>query len=414
MRATTLLRSVLGLKDTRITGVHLGPAGVVVAVAPRARVPHCSGCYYRTRGVYDRAARRWRHLDFAGMAVTLVYEQRRVDCRRCGVRVELVPWAEPGSRFTRDFEDQAAYLAQVVDRTAASRMMRVAWKTIGEIVQRVVARLGPADRLKGLEYIGIDELSYRRHHEYITTVVDHVARKVVWAAPGKNAATVDAFFEALGPERAAQLKTVTIDMSGAYIDAVTRGAPQAQIVFDRFHVQRLAQDAVDHVRREQVRLLGGPDAAQGLKKTRWALLKNPWNMNALEEQRLAKLQRTNRPLYRAYLLKESLAAIFDRRQVNVARDKLLEWISWAGRSRLAPFKKLAGTIRRHLEGIVAFIATGLSNGPVEGLNGKIRTITRRAYGFHSAQSLISLIFLCCSGLTLHPVFKTPDLHPLHG
>src|SRR5919201_518648 len=161
MRATTLLRTVLGLKQTRVTGV----------------------------------------------------------------RFELVPWAEPGSRFTRDFEDQVAYLAQVMDQTTVCKTMRVAWTTVGEIVERVVARLGPADRLDGLEYIGIDELSYRKHHEYITTVVDHVGRKVVWAAPGKSAATVDEFFKALGPERAARLKTVTIDMSGAYIEAVTRGAP---------------------------------------------------------------------------------------------------------------------------------------------------------------------------------------------
>jgi transposase len=414
MRATTLLRTVLGLKQTRVTGVRFGPEGVQVEVAPTTRVPFCSGCMCRVRRLYDRRHREWRHLDVGGMEATLVYDQRRVDCRRCGVRVELVPWAAPGSRFTRDFEDQVAYLAQVMDQTTVCRTMRVAWTTVGEIVERVVARLGPTDRLEGLEYIGIDELSYRRHHEYITTVVDHVARKVVWAAPGKNAATVDEFFRALGPERAARIKTVTIDMSAAYIDAVTRGAPQAQIVFDRFHVQRLAQDAVDQVRREQVRLLGGTDKAKDLKKTRWPLLKNPWNMNDLEQDRLAKLQRANRPLYRAYLLKESLAAIFDRRQVNVARQKLLEWISWARRSRLAPFKKLAATVGGHLEGILAFVATGLSNGIVEGLNGKIRTITRRAYGFHSAHSLISFIFLCCSGLVLHPVFKTPDLHPLRG
>ena len=414
MRASTLLRTVLGLKQTRVTGVRFGPMGVEVGVAPTTRVPFCSGCMRRVRRLYDRRCRQWRHLDVGGMEATLVYDQRRVDCQRCGVRVELVPWAEPGSRFTRDFEDQVAYLAQVMDQTTVCKTMRVAWPTVGEIVGRVVARLGPADRLEGLEYIGIDELSYRRHHEYITTVVDHVARKVVWAAPGKSAATVDEFFKALGPERAARLKTVTIDMSGAYIEAVSRGAPQAQVVFDRFHVQRLAQDAVDQVRREQVRLLNGTDDARSLKKTRWALLKNPWNMSDLEEDRLAKLQRANRPLYRAYLLKESLAAIFDRHQVNVAREKLLEWISWARRSRLAPFKKLARTVQAHLEGILAFIATGLSNGIVEGLNGKIRTITRRAYGFHSAQSLISFIFLCCSGLVLHPVFKTPDLHPLQG
>jgi hypothetical protein len=123
------------------------------------------------------------------------------------------PGRNPGRRFTQDFEGQVIYLAQVMDRTTVCKTMRVAWTTVGGIVERVVARLGPADRLDGLAYIGIDELSYRRHHEYITTVVDHVAWKVVWAAPGKSAATVDEFFKALGPERAARIKTVT--MSGA-------------------------------------------------------------------------------------------------------------------------------------------------------------------------------------------------------
>jgi transposase len=298
-------------------------------------------------------------------------------------------------------------MAQVMDRTTVSRTLRVAWRTVGRIVERVVARLGPADRLDGLEYIGIDELSYRRHHEYITIVVDHVSGKVVWAAKGKNAATVGTFFAALGAERAAKLKGVTMDMSAAYIEAVQRGAPGAQIIFDRFHVQKLAQEAVDQVRREQVRLLTGNGDAKGLKKTRWALLKSPWNLTDGEHDKLADVQRTNRPLFRAYMLKESLATIFERRQLHVARKKLLEWCGWAARSRLRPFKRVAKTIRDHLEGVLAFIATGLSNGRIEGLNGKVRTITRRAYGFHSATSLISFIFLCCTGLVLHPVFKTP-------
>lgn len=408
MRATTLLRKLLALKQTRVAGFEFTDLGIEVDVAPMTRVPYCSACLHRARHVYDHRLRTWRHLDCAGMEVTLRYRQRRVDCRRCReVHAELVPWAESGSRFTRDFEDQAAYFAQVMDRTTVSKTLRVAWRTIGRIVERVVSRLGPADRLIGLEHIGIDELSYRRHHEYITTVVDHVGSKVVWAGEGKSAATVDGFFKDLGPDRAKKLESVTIDMSGAFIDAVERGAPQARIVFDRFHVQRMAQDAVDKVRREQVQLLAGSDDAKTLKKTRWALLKNPWNLTAVEGDKLAEVQRTNRPLYRAYLLKETLAEIFDRRQVNVAREKFIEWCAWAARSRLAPFKKLARTIRRHLEGILAFIATGLSNGKIEGLNGKIRTITRRAYGFHSPRSLISFIFLCCTGLVLHPVFKTP-------
>jgi transposase len=346
------------------------------------------------------------------MEMTLVCDLRRLDCPSCGVRVELIPWADPGSRFTRDFEDQVAYMAQVTDRTTVSTTMRIAWNTVGGIIERVIGRLGPSDRLADLFHIGIDELSYRRHHKYITVVVDHIQTKVVWAAEGKSAATVDKFFENLGSARASQLDTVTMDMSPAFIEAVTRGAPQALIVFDRFHIQRMAQDAVDKVRREQVQLLAGTDDARVLKKTRWALLKNPWNLNSIELDKIAEVQRENRPLYRAYLLKESLAEILGRKQVNVVREKLLAWISWARRSRLPPFKKFAATILRHLDGILAFIATGLTNGPIEGLNGKIRTITRRAYGFHSASSLISFIFLCCAGLVLNPVFKIPDQHPL--
>jgi transposase len=148
---------------------------------------------------------------------------------------------------------------------------------------------------------------------------------------------------------------------------------------------------------------GYPTAA--IKGTRFALQKNPWNLSDIEYVKLALVQRTNRSLYRAYLLKETLAKILDGAQVNVARDKLLEWIAWAARSRLPPFRRAARTIKKHLEGIVAYVATALSSARSEGLNGKIRTITRRSFGFHSASSLIALIKLCCGGLSLSPAHR---------
>jgi transposase len=303
-----------------------------------------------------------------------------------------------------------AYLTQRADKTTVTSLMRIAWHTIGAIVRRVAERLGPADRLDGLTHIGVDELSYRRHHEYITVVVDHTSGKVVWAHPGKNADTLKLFFAQLGAQRTAKLEAVTIDMSGAYIKAVTEASPQALLIFDRFHVQRLAHDALDQVRREQVRELKGTDQADILKGTRYALQKNPWNLSLDEKQKLSEVQRTNLPLYRGHLLKETLAAILDGRQVHVARRKLLEWIQWAAHSQLAPFQKVARTIKEHIDGIVAYIASGLNNGRVEGLNGKIRTITRRAYGFHNAGSLIGLIFLCCTGLALIPSHVLPSFH----
>lgn len=405
MRATTLLGQIFGLKKTRILGVQFDDLGLVVEVAPTTRVPYCSSCGRRVRSVRDRYEnRRWRHLDLASLRVWLRYTIRRVNCPQCGVVVELVPWAENQSWFTYEFEEQVAYLAQRTDKTTLSRLMRTSWHTIGAIIQRVIPRHRSSDPLDGLTHIGVDELSYRRHHEYVTVIVDHVRGGVVWARPGKNAETLNAFFEELGPERCAQLEAVTLDMSGAYLKAVTEASPKARVIFDRFHVQRLAHDALDEVRREQVRE-AEPEERGALKKTRFALHKNPWNLSTLEAAKVVAVQKANQPLYRAYMLKETLAAILDGRQINVARKKLLEWLSWAARSRLVPFRKLARTVRAHLEGILAYVATGLSNGRTEGLNGKIRTITRRSYGFHSAQSLIALIFLCCSGITLQPVHR---------
>lgn len=413
MQLTKVLSNILGMKHVRVVGCEFVGEGLVIDVAPTTRIARCSGCGCRVRRLYDRRlGRLWRHLDLGGMQVHLRYDLRRGDCSRCGVRTELVPWAEPDSMFTRPFEDQVAYLAQRMDKTAIAGLMRVAWNTVGSIAGRVVRRLIPQDRLAGLRVIGIDELSYRRHHKYVTIVTDHETGKVVWAREGKNAKTLDAFFAELGTERCAQLQTVTLDMSQAYIRSTQTHAPQASIVFDRFHVQKLAHDALDEVRRTLVAKHTDTEQRRVLKKTRFVLLKNPENRSSVERRKIAQIQTTNRPLYRAMLLKDSLTSILDRGQYYVARDQLSGWLAWAARSRLAPFVRVAKTIRRHLHGILAYLNTGLSNGRSEGLNGKARVITRRSYGLHSAQSLIAMLFLCCSLPALAPVRVFPKSRPL--
>jgi transposase len=341
------------------------------------------------------------------MVLWLRYAPVRVDCSRCGVRVEKVPWADHLSRFTRDFEEMVAYLAQRMDRTAVCKQLGINWRTVGTIVERMVAsRLDPS-RLDGLSVIGVDELSFRRHHNYVTVVVDHINRRVVWVGEGKSAESLRAFFEELGPARIQKLTHITMDMSGAFIAAIDEHAPQAVKVFDRFHVHRLASDAVDAVRRAEVREVAGTEKAKSLKSTRWALLKSPWNMEAREEQKLADVQKTNRRIYRAYLLKESLARCLDYRQHCRASKHMEGWIAWASRSKLKPFVKLARTVKKLKNGILAYISTRLSNGLTEGLNNKTRLITRRAYGFHSARALASMIHLCCGGILLAPPLPEP-------
>jgi transposase len=398
---------LLGLKATRVFDVSFDESGLVVDIAPTWRHPRCSQCGEPGPG-YDRDwGRRWRHLDLAGMMLHLRYDIRRVKCPTCGVKVERVPWAETSSWFTPPFEDHVGYLAQRSDKTTVSSTMRVAWDTVGAIIQRVVARHGDGSLLDGLTHIGVDELSYRRHHEYVTVVVDHVRGCVVWAHPGKNADTLKAFFDELGPKRCAKLEAVTIDMSAAYIKAVTECSPQAQIIFDRFHVQRLVQDAVDEVRRDEVRATTSDEEHDQVKQTRWSLLKSFWNLSLFDSIRLSTLQRENKRLYRAYLLKEAMVRVLDCRIDWLAEQKLEQWIRWARRSRLEPFKRVAATIREHAAGILAYIRSGLSNGRTEGLNGKARTITRRSYGFHSAHGLIALLKLCCGGIHLQPVHHWP-------
>ena len=275
------------------------------------------------------------------MKVVLFYELRRVNCPYCGVRAELVPWAEPGSRFTRDFEDQIAYLAQRSDQTTVAKTMLTSWATVGDVVQRVIARARTEDLLDDLAFIGIDELSYRRHHEYVTVVVDHVKQRVVWAAPGKNAATLDGFFDALGVKRTKKLQGITVDMSAAYTQAVTNLAPHATIIYDRFHVQRLVQDALDEVRRSQMRVLDG-EARTAIKSTRYSLLKNYWNLSAIDVEHLAKVQRSHRPLYRAYLLKAVFAEILGRSEEGQVRQKLEEWQTASPRWRIVAFAPTIG------------------------------------------------------------------------
>jgi len=410
MRATSVLTKLLAIEQTRVIGIELEDDAVVLVVKSRKKQPRCGGCWRKCKHVHDRRHRRWRHLDLMGVECWLAGEVRRVRCARCGVTTEMVPWAAPDSGFTRDFETTLAFLAQRMDKTTVTRMMRVAWETVGRVAARVVERMRVKDPLDDLKHIAIDEMSYKRHHHYVTIVINERG-DVVWAAPGRSADTLRKFFDELGETRTAAIETVSVDLSPAFTSALKERCPNATIVYDRFHVQRLAHDALDRVRREQVRSSSTTTRASAIKHSRWALHKNPWNLSDIDSAKLVTVQRTNKTLYRAYLLKETLAAILDRQQVNVARDKLLEWIDWALRSRLKPFVRVAHTLQLHLDGVLAYVRTGLSNARAEARIGTVRNITKRSFGFHDPYSLIGLIMLCCSSLALAPAFHAPVLPP---
>jgi transposase len=384
VRGIRVWARLLGLKRVVIEDVRVGSEGeVIVAVRPAWRErDRCGVCRRRGAGFdLGEGRRRWRALDLGTTLAFVEADAPRVTCRRHGVVVCAVPWARHSSRFTRAFEDQAAWLAVNTSKTAVAELLRIAWRTVGAICARVAAEAGrEVDLLAGLRRIGIDEISHRSGQRYLTVVVDHDTGRLVWAAAGRDRQTVERFLDELGEARCKQIELVSCDMAGWIAGPVAERLAGAVRCVDPFHVVMLATDALDEVRREvwnEARRAGQDQLARRLKGARYALWKNPENLTGRQRSKLAEVQHTNRRLYRAYLLKEQLRQIY-RLEPGPAIALLDAWIAWARRCRLPSFVKLAGTITAQRAGIVAAIKHGLSNARVEAINTQIRLITRAA------------------------------------
>ena len=341
--------------------------------------------------------------------------------------VAAVPWARHHAGHTRFFDDQVAWLAVQTSKTAVTKLMRIAWRTVGAIVTRVVADIDASvDRLEGLRRIGIDEISYKKGHRYITVVIDHDTSRLVWAGQGRDKATVAAFFDALGEQRSGLLTHVSADGADWIGDVVAARAPQAIRCADAFHVVSWATEALDVLRRQawnDARAVArtepkgrpgrrradgtqasgprpGHDLAKALKGARYALWKNPENLTDRQQAKLAWIAATDPRLHRGYLLKEGLRAVFvigHRDGPDAGVEALDRWLSWAARCRIPVFVELGRRIRRHRTHIEAAIRENLSNALVESTNTKIRVLTRIAFGFHSAEALIALAMLSLGG-----------------
>ena len=419
MRVTTAFNKLLALEGASVTAVTFAAEGVVVGVRRRRQRPVCP-CGWKGRAVYDRSVRRWRHLDLGGSKLFLEAEIRRLRCRRCQrVRTESVPWARPRARHTRDFEDVVAWLAQRTDKSTVSRLLRTSWETVANVVERVVADHLDARRLEGLYRIGVDEVSYRKGHRYLTVVADHDHGGVVWAGEGRGATVLEQFYDELGVAGCAALEAVSLDLGGPYEKATNTKAPAARQCADPFHIVRLANTAIDEARRwawnqerrthpKPIRPRGrprkgsppAPTRPRWVKHARWALLKDPDQLNPSQLEVLHALRRERSVLYRAWQLKEGLRDLYRLRDPSDAPAHLDWWLAWAYRCRIPSFVKLAKTIKTNRQRILAAVELGLSNSKLEGLNSKIRLINHRGYGHHSAAALISTIYLCCGNITI--------------
>jgi transposase len=331
--------------------------------------------------------------------LVLAYTARRVVCPKCGVRVERVPWADRWSRVTKSLTRAVATLARKTDLSTVATQYRVNWKTVASIIRRVVDWGLSRRRQRPLRVLGIDEVSRKRGHRYLTLVYDLERGELVWIGKDRTKATVERFFDALGWRRSRTIKAVCMDMWAPYLDVVEKRAPQATVCFDRFHVVRHLNAAVDEVRRSLVRKLAGPDKAL-VKGTRFVLLKNPWNLTPKQKQSLQALVRGNSPLSRAWYLKEDFQRFWDYVREGWAERHLDKWLWWASHSRLKPFKDFARLIRKHREGILAWTKLRISNGELEGMNNKVKLVSHRSYGFRNDDRYIEAIYHNCARLPL--------------
>lgn len=405
MRVVSLFKRLLRLGRERVVGIELveaeGAEMVVVDLAlPAGRAMFCSGCTRRVRTAYDRRLMSWRHLDLARTRLVLRCEIRRVACPECGVRSERVPWARAGSRFTRAFEDSCVWLARSAPTVVVARLMRVDWASVGRMIERVVsehAAAQPGDGLDGLRRIGLDEVAYRKGHRYLMCVVDHDTGRVVWAAPGRSGVVAASFFAELGPERCRALEAVSVDLHGGWLRVIRAHCPMAAICADPFHVVKLAADALDELRRADWQRLReeDPERARWLKGTRFLLRRRADTLRPGARSVLEELERTNRDVYRGWLLVDQLRTVFAAPTHAEARDLLDAWVFAAATSELEPFVRCAITLEQHADEVANAVVLGITNARLEAMNSTVRLMSHRARGFRRLQSLLSLITLVC-------------------
>ena len=388
--------------------VDAGSGAVVVSVRPSARAAGRCGWCGRCSAGYDagQGRRRWRSLDVGLRQAFLEADAPRVRCAEHGVVVAAVPWARHRAGHTRDFDASVGWLVRQMSKEAVCRLLRIGWRTVGQIIARLVADADAAagDRLADVTRIGIDEVSYRRGHKYLTVVVDHDTRRLLWIAEGRDSSVLGQFFQLLGPDRCAAITLVTADGAEWIFSAVSQYCPTARICLDPFHVVMWAGKALDAVRAQvhaAARRAGQKAVADAIKGAKYALWKNAADLTTRQQAKLAHIEQTNQPLYRAYLLNQQLRQVFAA-PGGADRTALLDaWLDWAATSRLPAFADLAHRIRRYWrDDIVNTLTYQLSNGLIESTNTKIRLLTRIAFGFKNPQALIAMVRLHLCGYDL--------------
>jgi transposase len=393
MRIQTILNRVEKFKsfvygEARLEERADGPA-LIVEIEPRKNSrPHCSSCG-RRGPAYDRLEERWfEFVPLWGIVVFLAYRMRRVDCRRCGVTVEMVPWCDGKNQQTTTYRWYLATWAKRLSWSEVGSIFRTSWDSVRRAVEHAVA-WGLAHRnLSGLTALGVDEIAWGRGHTYLTLVYDisGESKRLLAVAEERTEASLRSCLASLGETVCLGVEYICSDMWKPYLNVIAEMLGGAVHVLDRFHVMQQFGKALDEIRAEEAKRLVRDGYEPVLKKSRWCFLKRPENLTAKQTVKLSELLKYNLRTVRAYLLREEFQRVWEYTSAWWAGKFLDEWTGRVMRSRLEPMKKIARSIRCHRPLILNwFRARGqVSAGAVEGLNNKVKLVTRKSYGFRTA------------------------------
>ncbi len=396
MTVNKFIRTVLNLKELSVSNFELKirDRTLNLWVKPYKNGCLCPLCNRRGRiiRIMDEY-RMWRDIPLYGCTVLLWYCPKEILCPTHGRTQENIPWADAFARVTYRFEYAMLVYCQLMTQKAAAKILHIPKSTLSDILHRTITRIRDGHKIRGLRSVGIDEISYCKGHKYATIVYDIDRSCVVWVGKGKGRETIDKFFtEMLSDYQKRKIKWATCDMSQAYIGAIEEHCPNVKLVLDRFHIVKTLNEAVDEIRKQQWRK-ASVDERKALKGLRWLLFKHSSNRSKQESRILNQLRKANRRIHRAWVLKDEFEQFWDYKAPWAAERFLKRWTTTALKSRLEPIRDFVKTIRKHIDRILPFIGSRLTNAISEGLNRIIKIVKNRASGFQTLQAFTDMIFL---------------------
>ena len=402
MTQSKFIRKLFHLKDLIVKNFRFENYNkhLVLVVAPHKCGALCPECKKRGKIVRILSEPRvWRDLCISGTTLFFEYTPREIYCKTHGRVQEQIPWAQDHSRITYRLQYLILIFSQMMTQKSAAQILNIPQSTFSNHLHRIITEFRQGHKIRGIKSIGVDEISYCKGKKYATVVYNLDTSKVVWISKGKGRETIDYFFKNLLSEtQRKSIKFASCDMARAYLGAIKEFCPNAKLVIDKFHIVKALNEAIDQLRKEQWRNLHGEDKKK-FRGLRWLLFRHSSHRSKSETRTLNELKKSNRRIHRAWVLKDEFEAFWDYLYKGSAKSFLKGWIT-AARSRLGPLKKFANTLENHMENILTYIGTGITNAVSEGVNRVIRFVKNRASGYRSFLAFTDIVYLVIGDLNI--------------